>query len=251
MLLEGRSAIVTGGAAGIGRVICLRMAEEGANVIIADVDEVKGAQLEAQIHTVGGTARFVQADVSDTDSIDVLVEKAMEINAGIDILVNNAGVTKAIPILEITEKDWDWIQGINTRGAFFCLQKVARRMKEQNYGRIVNISSVSGKGIKGSSNASYAASKAAAIVIARIAANELGRFGINVNTVVPGTVNTDLIADLDRQMPGLIDDFKKRSARGEIAQPVDVANAVVFLSSALADSITGQSINVDNGVLWD
>ncbi|MEU6561499.1 SDR family NAD(P)-dependent oxidoreductase [Nocardia nova] len=251
MLLQDKSAIVTGGAAGIGRAICLRMAEEGARVIIADRDEDNGRRVEAEIRAAGGTANFVATDVSDTAAIDAMVAETLEINGRIDILVNNAGVTRRIPILDITEEDWDRIQNINTRGTFFCLQKVARHMKERGYGRVVNISSVSGKGVKGSSNASYAASKAAGIVLARIAANELGRFGINVNTVVPGTVNTDLIHALDQQVPGLIDDFKERSSRGELAEPVDIANAVIFLGSPLADSITGQSINVDNGVLWD
>ncbi|MFF0492462.1 SDR family NAD(P)-dependent oxidoreductase [Nocardia sp. NPDC004068] len=251
MLLRDKSAIVTGGAAGIGRAICLRMAEEGARVIIADRDEVNGGRVESEIRAAGGTATFVATDVADIAAIDAMVAKTVEINGRIDILVNNAGVTKRIPILDIGEADWDRIQDINTRGTFFCLQRVARHMKERNYGRVVNISSVSGKGVKGSSNASYAVSKAAGIVLARIAANELGRFGINVNTVVPGTVNTDLIHALDQQDPGLIEDFKKRSARGELAEPVDIANAVIFLSSPLADSITGQSINVDNGVLWD
>lgn len=251
MLLKEKSVVVTGGASGIGRSICLRMVDEGARVIIADRDEERGLELQAMIRDKGGVSQFIRTDVSDLSSIDALIEAAVDTYERIDVLVNNAGVTKRIPVLDITEDEWDWIQGINTRGLFFCLQKAARQMKDQGYGRIVNISSVSGKGIKGSSNASYAASKAAGIVLARIAANELGRFGINVNTVVPGTVNTDLIVDLDRQVPGLIDDFKERSARGEIADPVDIANAVVFLSSPLADCITGQSINVDNGVLWD
>lgn len=251
MLLARKSAIVTGGAAGIGRATCLRLAEEGAAVVIADRDRPQGADLEAEIRAAGGTADFVATDVSVPGEIDSLVSKAVDLHGRIDILVNNAGVTKRIPLLDITEQEWDWIQDINTRGMFFCLQKVARRMKEQRSGRIVNISSLSGRGVKGSSNASYAASKAAAIVVARIAANELGPFGINVNTVVPGTVNTELIVSLDQQVPGLIDEFKSRSALGEIAQPVDIANAVVFLSSSLSDSITGQAINVDNGVLWD
>lgn len=251
MLLARKSAVVTGGAAGIGRATCLRLAEEGAAVVIADRDRQQGADLEAEIRAAGGTADFVATDVSVPGEIDTLVSKAVDLHGRIDILVNNAGVTKRIPLLDITEQEWDWIQDINTRGMFFCLQKVARHMKEQRSGRIVNISSLSGRGVKGSSNASYAASKAAAIVVARIAANELGPFGINVNTVVPGTVNTELIISLDRQAPGLIDEFKSRSALGEIAQPVDIANAVVFLSSSLSDSITGQAINVDNGVLWD
>lgn len=252
MLLDSKNAIVTGGSAGIGRAICLRMAEEGANVVIGDVDEARGREVEAEIRAAGGTAWFVPLDVAETASIDAMVERTLKlVEGGIDILVNNAGVTRKIPILEITEQDWDWVQNINTRGLFFCLQRVARHMSERGYGRIVNIASVSGKGVKGSSNASYAASKAAAIVVARIAANELGRSGINVNTVVPGPVKTELIETLESQDPGLIATLSAQSARGVIAAPEDVANATIFLCSALADNITGQSINVDNGLLWD
>lgn len=251
MLLDRKRAIVTGGAAGIGRSICLRMAEEGARVVITDIDTDAGKELETEIRKKGGEAWFVRGDVSDLDSIEAMFAEGVKLAGGLDILVNNAGVTRRIPILEITAKDWDWIQNINTRGTFFCLQRAALIMKEQGYGRIVNIASVSGKGVKGSSNASYASSKAAAIVMARVAANELGRFNINVNSVVPGPVHTELLEALDSQVPGLIENMKQNSARGEVAMPRDIANAVIFLSSHLADSVTGQSINVDNGLLWD
>lgn len=251
MLLKNKNVVVTGGSAGIGRSICTRMAEEGARIVIADIDEAGGKQVEAEIRAKGGEAWFVHADIANISSIESMFEQSVNLVGRIDALVNNAGVTRRIPILELSPTDWDWIQNINTRGAFFCLQTAARLMKAQNYGRIVNIASVSGKGVKGSSNASYAASKAAAIVVARIAANELGRFNINVNSVVPGPVRTELLDLLEEQDPKIIEDMKQKSARGAIAMPIDIANAVVFLCSQLADSVTGQSINVDNGLLWD
>lgn len=251
MLLAEKNAIVTGGAAGIGRSICLRMAEEGAKVVIADIDDAGGRAVEAEIRGRGGNAWFVHCDVGDLASIESLFAEADKLVGRIDILVNNAGVTRRIPVLDIAPTDWNRIQDINTRGTFFCLQAAARRMKEQKYGRIVNIASVSGKGVKGSSNASYASSKAAAIVMARVAANELGPFNINVNSVAPGPVSTQLILQLDQQDPGLIERLKANSARREIVSPEDVANAAIFLCSPLADSITGQSINVDNGLMWD
>lgn len=251
MLLEGKNAIVTGGAAGIGRAISLRMAQEGARVVIADIDEAAGEALAAELKADGREAWFVHTDMADIASIEAMIARAVSLAGRIDALVNNAGVTRRIPLLEITPSDWDWIQSVNTRGLFFCLQGVAKHMREQNYGRIVNISSVSGKGVKGSSNASYAASKAAAIVVARVAANELGRHNITVNSVVPGPVRTELLDKLEEEMPHVIGGMKENCALGKIAVPEDIANAVVFLCSALADSITGQSINVDNGLLWD
>ncbi len=251
MLLQGKTAIVTGGAAGIGRSICERMADHGARVVIADIDRAAGEALAAGLTAGGKTAWFVETDMSDTDSIAALIDRTVELAGRIDALVNNAGITRRIPLLNITPADWDRIQQINTRGLFFCLQGAARVMREQGYGRIVNISSVSGKGVKGSSNAAYAASKAAAIVVARIAANELGLHNINVNSVVPGPVRTALLDRLEEEIPQVVEDMKRSCARGRIAMPEDVANAVVFLCSPLADSITGQSINVDNGLLWD
>lgn len=251
MLLKGKNAVITGGASGIGKSICLRLAEEGARIVIADRDEERGRILESEMRGMGREAWFVPLDAARVDSIQAMMRNSLAITGRIDVLVNNAAVTRRIPLLDISPEDWDWIQNINTRGLFFCLQEAARHMKEQGYGRIVNISSISGKGVHGSSNASYAASKAAAIVVARIAANELGPFNVNVNSVVPGPVRTEMLDLLEQQNPKIIHDMKAKCARREIASPQDIANAVVFLCSPLADSITGQSINVDNGLLWD
>lgn len=248
MLLDGKNIIVTGGASGIGLSIVERMCEEGANVVIADMDAQRGKALEARLNSEGKISWFVEFDASKLDSIDAMAEKAIELTGGVDGLVNNAGVTRTIPILNITPKDWDWIQEINTRGLFFCLQKVATHMKDRGGGRIVNIASIAGKGVKGTSNASYAASKAAAIVIGRVAASELGIYNIAVNSICPGPTRTELLSKLDKSV---IAGLEKNAALMRISDTTEIANTAVFLCSDLAIGITGQSINVDNGLVWD
>lgn len=251
MLLKDRTAIVTGAAAGIGLAITERLAKEGAAVLMADRDAARGEANAQRLRAAGATVTFIEADVSDLDSIDALVAEAVTQFGKIDVLVNNAGVTKRVDILDITPKDWDWIQSINTRGMFFCLQRVAAHMKEKGGGRIVNIASVSGKGMRGASNASYAASKAAAIVVARVAAAELGKFNITVNSVCPGVTRTELVDRLEAENPEAQARLYASTALGRINEPADIADAVAFLSSDMARNITGQSLNVDCGMLWD
>jgi NAD(P)-dependent dehydrogenase (short-subunit alcohol dehydrogenase family) len=251
MLLKGKNAIVTGAAAGIGQSIAERMAEEGANVILADIDETRGRALEQKLRAQGSKAWFVPLDVADVGSIRQMLKSAIEAAGPIDILVNNAAVTKRIGILDMTEAEWDWIQSINTRGLFFCLQIVAAHMCERRSGKIVNMSSIGGKGVRGTSNAGYAASKAAAIAIARVAAAELGSFNININSVCPGPTRTNMLGDLENVSADIMTAVKESAALKRINQPEDIANAVIFLCSSLADNITGQSINVDNGTMWD
>jgi NAD(P)-dependent dehydrogenase (short-subunit alcohol dehydrogenase family) len=251
MLLKGKKVLVTGAAAGIGQSIAKRMSEEGATLALADIKEKEGRALETQLRKDGGTAFFIPVDLANVASIRKMVETAIARMGQIDVLVNNGGVTQRLGLFEIDEEKWDWIQSINTRGLFFCLQTVALHMKERRSGKIINMASIGGKGVKGTSNASYSASKAAAIAIARVAAQELGPFNINVNSVCPGLTRTEMLADLEKANPALLDSVRSMAALKRINEPVDVANAVVFLSSSLADNITGQSLNVDSGILWD
>ena len=251
MLLKGKKVLVTGTAAGIGQSIAKRMSEEGANLVLADIKEKEGRALEAQLRDSGCSATFIPVDLAKVASIRSMVETAISTMGEIDVLVNNGGVTQRLGLFDIDEEKWDWIQSINTRGLFFCLQTVALHMKERRSGKIINMASIGGKGVKGTSNASYSASKAAAIAIARVAAQELGPFNINVNSVCPGLTRTEMLADLEKANPALLDSVRAMAALRRINEPVDVANAVVFLSSSLADNITGQSLNVDSGILWD
>lgn len=243
--------LVTGAAAGIGQSIAKRMSEEGATLALADIKEKEGRALETQLCKDGGTAFFIPVDLANVASIRKMVETAISRMGQIDVLVNNGGVTQRRGLFEIDEEKWDWIQSINTRGLFFCLQAVALHRKERRSGKIINMASIGGKGVKGTSNASYSASKAAAIAIARVAAQELGPFNINVNSVCPGLTRTEMLADLEKANPALLDSVRSMAALKRINEPVDVANAVVFLNSSLADNITGQSLNVDSGILWD
>ncbi len=251
MLLRGKNALVTGGSAGIGKGVCERFVAEGARVVIADRDVDKGKELEAALRERGGEAWFIAFDAANLPSIATLVAESIETLGHIDCLVNNAGVSKRIGILDITEADWDWIQSINSKGMFFCLQHVAAHMKQRGGGKIVNMASIAAKGAKGTSNACYAASKATALITARVAANELGEFGINVNSVCPGPTRTELMDRLEAASPEIIADMVKNAALRRMSTPHNIADAVVYLSSSLADNVTGQSINVDGGILWD
>lgn len=251
MLLEGKAVMVTGGAAGIGRAVCERVAAEGASVVIADLDAARGIELEASLRSKQAKAWFVSCDVGHLPTIDDAIAQAIELAGGIDVLVNNAGVTRRISLLDMDEASWDWIQTINTKGLFFCLQRAAAHMKENGGGRIVNMASISGKGMKGASNVSYAASKGAALALTRVAANELAPYGITVNAVCPGVTRTELVDRMIQQNPAIIDDIVASSALRRFMEPADIADAVLFLCSPLSRNVTGQSINVDGGTMWD
>jgi len=251
MLLKEKSVVVTGAAAGIGLGIAKRMAAEGARVVIADIDRNLGAAETRRLSKQGAGAWFVPFDAADVDSIQQMADEAIALTGGVDVVVNNAGVTSRIGLLELTPNDWDWIQSINTRGLFFCLQAFARHMVARKQGRIINIASISGKGAKGASNASYAASKAAAISVSRIAAEELGKHGINVNSICPGLTRSPLLERLAAQDSAILDRMTEGTALQRIAEPDDIGSAAVFLASRLSSSITGQSLNVDNGTIWD
>jgi len=251
MLLKNKNALVTGAAAGIGKGISERFIAEGANVVIADRDADRGRALEAALRKDGGNVHFVEFDAADLRSIDNLVGRSIEIMGHVDCLANNAGVSKRIGILDITEADWDWIQSINSKGMFFCMQRVAAHMKTRGCGKIVNIASIAAKGAKGTSNACYAASKATALITARVAAAELGEFGINVNAVCPGPTRTELMDRLAAASPEIIANMIRDSSLRRMSTPHHIADAVVYLCSSLADNVTGQSINIDGGILWD
>lgn len=250
-LLQGKTAIVTGAGAGSGLAIARRLASEGARVVIAERDPARAGQAAEDIAAAGGEAVAVEVDIAEIASIDRMVAQVATRFGRIDILVNNAGVSRKIPLLELTPEDWDWIQSVNTRGTFFCLQRVASRMKETGGGCIVNIASIAGKGLRGASNASYSASKAAIIGIGRSAAMELGPFGIRVNTVCPGLTRTELAEEMERSVPGFLTHRSAESALGRVSEPDDIATAVLFLCSELSRNVTGQSLNVDGGTVWD
>ena len=259
MMLKDQVALVTGAGQGIGAASAKALAEAGAIVVAVDIDgvlvEKMARSLAAHQHRTLGIA----ADVGSVADIQRMVDRAITDYGRIDILLNNAGVTRRADIMDITEADWDRIHRVNAKGVFFCLQMVARTMIPRRSGRIINIASIAGKGYAGASNAAYAASKGAVISLTKTAAQQLGRHNINVNAICPGVTRTalsDANLRVRAQQEGLaLEAMERRRAEAIPLQrandPEDIAAMVVFLASPGARNITGQSYNVDGGLIPD
>jgi D-sorbitol dehydrogenase (acceptor) len=255
MKLEGKVAIVTGGAQGMGRAISLRYAEEGASVIVADRNR-EGAEVVArEISDANGKAEAVSVDVRDQAQVQEMVDTAVERFGGLDILVNNAGVGKIIPFLDTTEADWNFMFDINCKGLLWCSQAAARQMIAQGRGgKIVNLASQAGR--RGEALVlAYCASKACVINMTQSMALALAPHKINVNGIAPGIVDTPFWDEVDRQFAELLNmeigepkrTFIQSIPLGRIEQPEDITGAAVFLASADSDYITQQTLNVDGG----
>jgi NAD(P)-dependent dehydrogenase (short-subunit alcohol dehydrogenase family) len=259
MILAERVAVVTGAGNGIGNATALALARAGAHVAAADADGRAATATADAIAALGRRSLALDTDVGDVAAIDQMVSRVMATFGRIDILVNNAGVTRRAYIMDLTEADWERITRVNAKGVFFCLQRVAREMIPQAGGVIVNIASIAGKGYAGTSNAIYAASKGSVISLTRIAALQLARHNINVNAICPGTTVTALsegnVAARAREEGLSVEDMiRRRNAAiplGRPNDPEDVAALAVFLASPAARNITGQSVNVDGGVIFD
>ncbi|HTI82662.1 MAG TPA: glucose 1-dehydrogenase [Acetobacteraceae bacterium] len=259
MQLANQVALVTGAANGIGKASALALAEAGAHVIVADIDRA-GAEATAESIAAGQhRALAVQADVGDLREIDRMVRESVAAFGHIDILLNNAGVTRRADIMDLTEADWDRIHRVNAKGVFFCLQRVAREMIPQRSGRIINIASIAGKGYVGASNVAYAASKGAVIGMTKLGALQLAKHNINVNAICPGVTRTALsdgnLAVAAQQQGVTLEEMERRRADviplKRANDPDDIAAMVVFLASSGARNITGQSFNVDGGLIPD
>jgi acetoin reductase-like protein len=265
--LNGRIAIVTGSGQGIGKVVALRLAKEGADVVAADISLEKAQQTAQEVRGLGRRAMAHVVDVASVAEIQPMVDSVVAEFGGIDILVNAAGVAQTKPFLEITEAEWGRVIDINSKGTVFCIQAVAeqmiRRVPEQvktagradrSYGKIVNFSSISGRHGR-ALQLHYAASKAAVISVTQSAALALAPYNINVNAVCPGVVPTPMWEQIDREYghilgakPGeAMRDFIEKIPLKRAGTPEDVAGAVAFLCSSDADYITGQTLNVDGG----
>jgi D-sorbitol dehydrogenase (acceptor) len=252
MKLSGKVAVVTGGARGIGRAIVERYVAEGAQVAIADRDFEEAKTLAGDMKDA---AFAVPLDVTKRDSIDGMVREVVERTGRIDILVNNAAVFDMAPVLEVTEKSFDFMFGVNVKGLFFTLQSVARHMVERGQGgKIINMASQAGR--RGEALVSiYCASKAAVISLTQSAGLDLIKHHINVNGIAPGVVDTPMWAEVDalfaRYENRPLGEKKRLVGEavpyGRMGRPEDHAGAAVFLASDDADYIVAQTLNVDGG----
>jgi 3-oxoacyl-[acyl-carrier protein] reductase len=237
---EHQVAIITGAASGIGLAIARRLADDGATVVIADINEKDGREAAEQIGT--GKAVFQPLDVTSKSAADAAVAATLKRFRRLDIHVNNAGIVNRAPFLEYGLDAWRTVLDVNLTGAFICSQASARAMADAGGGRIINIASVSGQ-FGGTGRVAYGASKAGIISLTQTMAMELGTHGITVNAIAPGPTQVGRLI----HGPGQREAFLARMALKRYAQPADIAAAAAFLASADAGHITGHVLNVDGG----
>jgi NAD(P)-dependent dehydrogenase (short-subunit alcohol dehydrogenase family) len=256
--LEGQLAIVTGAGRGIGRAIALELAGMGADITVAELNQGSAQRTADEVQEMGRRSLAVGVDVTRAVDRTAMVEHTMRTFNRIDILVNNAGIYRAGTPLDITEEHWDTVLGVNARAVFFCCQAVLPTMLAAKRGLIVNVASMAGK-IASTNGLPYAVSKTAVISMTRSLALTYARDGIRVNCVCPGFVDTDMFAQLDREIG--VDQLGKQPGEysrerfatiplGRPEQPEDVAGVVGFLVSSKAAYMTGQAVNVTGGLLF-
>lgn len=245
-MLTGQIGVVTGASRGIGRAIAVRLAKEGALVIINyNGSADKAEAVKTEIEQAGGRAAVYQCDVSDERACEAFLSEVMKIYGRIDILVNNAGITKDGLLMRMSEADFDAVLNTNLKGAFHTIRAVSRQMLKQRYGRIINMASV--VGVSGNAGqANYAASKAGVIGLTKAAAKELASRGITVNAIAPGFIETDMTGVLPEKVR---EEAVGQIPRGTFGKTEDVAAAVAFLASEEAGYITGQVLHVDGGMV--
>jgi len=246
--LQGRVAVVTGGAQGIGKAICETLARDGATVVAADLN-MDGAMATArEIDQAGGRAVAGRVDVSDEASVREFHTMALGVAKRLDILVNGAGICRMIPILDIDVEEWDRIMAVNLRGTFLMSREAFRTMKEQGSGRIINIGSAAAKIGGVAAGAHYAASKAGVICFTKSLALQAAPYHINVNAVSPGPIATGMTDSWGEETN---EAFRKKIPWQEYGRPEDVAAAVAFLASDRARYITGEILDVNGGLVMD
>lgn len=246
MGLTGKCAVVTGASRGIGRAIALELASQGAKVVVNYSGSAdKAQQVVEEIQANGGEAIAVQANVANADSVQQLMQKALETYGSIDILVNNAGITRDNLLMRMKDDEWDDVMNTNLKGVFLCIKAVSRQMMKQRAGRIINISSI--VGIAGNpGQANYVAAKAGVIGLTKTTAQELASRNILVNAIAPGFITTEMTDGLPEELKQAM---LKQIPLAKLGQPEDIAKAVVFFASDSANYITGQTLQVDGGMV--
>jgi len=249
-MLKDKVAIVTGASQGIGKAIAIRFAQEGANIVIADFLVEKAKEVKAEIEKIGREALIIKTDVSKKSQVERMAKETILKFGHVGILVNNAGILIRSPFLETTEEIWDKTLDVNLKGTFFCSQVIAKIMVEQGKGgKIINMASIDGKVVhRGTFHAAYEVSKAGVISLTRRMGAELAPYGINVNAIGPGVIETSISAKTMSDSAHL-NATLKNIPLGRIGHPKDIAGAAVFLASSDADYITGITLFVDGGWL--
>lgn len=245
MGLQGRVAVVTGAAQGIGRAIAEALARDGADVAVADLDAGRSHETVAAVEKLGRRALNVKVNVAEWNDAKAMAEQVVKEWGKIDILVNNAGITRDGLLLRMKEEDWNLVLQVNLNGTFHCTKAVLQPMTKQRYGRIINIASI--VGVMGNvGQANYAASKAAVIGFTKTVAREYASRAVTVNAVAPGFIDTAMTQGLS---PDVKEVLQKQIPLGRLGQPEDIAAAVRFLASDEAAYITGQVLHVNGGML--
>ena len=246
-MLQGKTAVVTGASRGIGRAIAVRLAQQGANIVVNYVSSNQEAdKLVNELQTQGTKALAVQADVSDFSQAENLIKRTKEEFGSVDILVNNAGITRDGLVMRMSEGDFDRVIEVNLKGVFNCIRHTVPLMVKQRGGRIINITSVVGlMGNPGQAN--YSAAKAGIIGMTKSLAKEIGSRGITVNAIAPGFIETDMTAEISDKMK---ESLQENIALKKLGKPENVADAVAFLAGDTGEYITGQVLSVDGGMAF-
>lgn len=245
MSLKDKTVLITGGAAGIGKATALAFAEEGANIVIWDVNETAGNELNAHFFSTNQKSAFRKVDVTNYADVEAGIQAIIDEFGSVDVLVNNAGITMDRSLLKMDSETWQKVIDVNLTGVFNCTRAAAPFMVEKGSGVILNASSVVGLyGNFGQTN--YVATKAGVIGMTKTWARELGRKGIRVNAVAPGFIATEMVEKMPEKV---IESMVSKTPIGRMGKPEDIANAYVFLASDKAAFITGTTLSVDGGVI--
>ncbi len=251
MRLDGKVAVVTGAGRGIGKAVAIRLAEEGARIVVSDIDLAYAESVAARLEKAGGHAFAVRADVARWHEVALMFKAVQRRYGGADILVNNAGIRRDTPLAKTTEDDWDAALAVQVNGSYNCARAAQKRMVRQGYGKIVNMSSPVPATLGDRGQTAYAAASGAVQGFTKALAMELGRYGINVNCVCPDYIDTEMTRTAARKAGMYVDDFRRfataRIPLRRMGTPEDIAGVVLFLVSDESSFVSGQVIDVRGG----